>query len=78
MRLEKIECNFNIFKPHDYKIIYYMLYTLLYMMSLFDERAFVIAQPLLSPCRENFFKTLASKKLLKTPKFKLLLIFLYL
>jgi len=48
------------------------------MMSPFDERAFVIAQPLLSPCRENFFKTPASKKLLKTPNFKLLLIFLYL
>lgn len=31
MRLEKIEYNFNIFKPHDYKIIYYMLYTLLYI-----------------------------------------------
>lgn len=31
MRLEKIEYNFNIFKPHDYKIIYYMLYALLYI-----------------------------------------------
>ena len=31
MRFEKIEYNFNIFKPHDYKIIYYMLYALLYI-----------------------------------------------